>query len=94
MYFFFQYFRCPLCEMTFSYIGENETFEKDLDYIFETKNLSIASLKRLNSNGVTDSGKFNQMLFDELSEEDVCYLRRVYSDDFQMLGYAPLKYIR
>ena len=99
------YLRCGYCEAEYDVIGKMETFEDDLKFIFESKNLTMASSS--NSDNHFLRKKFNskqKMVGGSQAERIKTYfeilpprlrsgLKELYNWDFELFGYESEPYM-
>ena len=80
--------KCDYCDVDFDVIGKMETFNEDVDFIFQSTRLDeISSIRRnekLNSHQRSNLGQY----FQNLSENVIRQLYEVYKIDFEMFDYG------
>ena len=99
------YLRCGYCEVDYDIIGKMETFEDDLKFIFESKNLTMASSsdmdsgflrKKFNSKRKTVGMKQAERIktyFEILPPRLRQGLKELYHWDFELFGYESKPYM-
>ena len=83
--------RCSYCDMSYNVIGRMESFEEDVDYIFQKTDLEMLVPVEEQQNHLNPSGKGgeNETLFylEQLTDKQKLDVYNLYKMDFELFGY-------
>ena len=83
---------CQVCKFKYNFIGKYETFNDDLTSLLKLLNVSDWNIqKRRGASGHTT--RDYQDLFSSLSDDLICRLKHLYSDDFHLFNYRLEDYV-
>lgn len=84
-----QWATCPFCRINFDLVGKLETFDEDLDILFEVLQFDkvITRKKQTNVNKKKKKGNKTREFFSQVPQNLVKDLYEAYKLDFELFGY-------